>query len=554
MLNFVIIITRNEDINYDRQNIIEVLNYRNKFNMAKSIDSIKKMTADDIKKSREIVLNYIKEQEENLNPKDKAKTKGTNLSLVRSVDGIIGKMKIGESKINKKDFRREESLKESTGKKIKAKRVEENKKREEIKKQEELRKKEEEERKMAEEKRHQLERIKAEKQKKKAEEAKVKELMKKLDEEKTKKEETEKLQQLQKEKEIRERAYRAEIRRKEKIRKEEERLEEARERGEELLKLQRLEERRKEEDRKKRLKEERKLDRAKRINLFKKRFKEIFFSFIEKLNKPFIEASKILKYTLPIIFVSLIIGYFFLLLILSSYGVSYNFSKKISNLIFLPVFITKIGAIEFYEYQDVVNILKQSCGENCPKDENIIKSRAKEILINNLIIRNLAIAYNIDFLNNEIEDEYNKISKTGVNKEVFIKYFIKPKVLKEKIMYQMAYDKKINEYSLMRIEKIYNLFNKGKNFDELKNLSDGSANISYINNDQIIAKFGQSLDNLKIGEISNVIIRQEGYYLVQKYSEDNGAIDIKYIFVKAKSIDDYINEKLKEIKVLSFID
>ncbi|MFH1773125.1 MAG: hypothetical protein ABH818_02085 [Patescibacteria group bacterium] len=115
-------------------------------------------------------------------------------------------------------------------------------------------------------------------------------------------------------------------------------------------------------------------------------------------------------------------------------------------------------------------------------------------------------------------------------------------------------DEEINQSGLARIRKIDNLLKQGKSFEEVKKYSDDFGSKLYIESDLAKEKFGKLINDLPFEQVSDILIIDSGYYIIKKYTQANGLIYIAYIFIKAKTLDDYINNQLNNLKFINLAD
>lgn len=181
-----------------------------------------------------------------------------------------------------------------------------------------------------------------------------------------------------------------------------------------------------------------------------------------------------------------------------------GFSRFWAKFLPVPAMVVDNRFIDFYDYVDLKNKLN---GDD-------IKTRKE--LIKNVLTRNFFNKYG----NNE-----------GATSEV------------------------INSTSLNRVRKIKMLINKDGDFDQIAGrYGDKRESINLSNDDFAKYEYGDKIKNLNVGEVSNIIIVQDGYYLFKCFKKDGANTSLSYIFVQAKNFDQYVEETAKNIYYVSFID
>ena len=455
--------------------------------MPKNLDGIKKLSQDELKKSREIVLDYIGEKE----AKSKVRPDmERSAETIKKVDGVrlnpradSNKSQAAYSKkqieAEKKAEDQESEVNRAELEKIKAE-AEAERLNMAIKKQAEERKRLKEE-----ERQFKLNKIAEEKRKKF------------LAREKIRQEEEKKHQQEMDEKR----------RQEEKLKREKDKV-----LNEKRLK-QELEEKARQLE-----KEKRRIKRAKKIKKFKKELKGKLVRGCDYV----LAKKKILIYIILSLVIIFIGGYLIFGLLLINFRVDNSFSRKIAAYLPVPVLITNIGLVGYYDYKDTVDLLAKDAIVN-----NQIKQTAKKNLIKNLVFNQLAKKYGFDLKANEAE-----------------------KKLAEKVML----DRQINQTAIFRVEKIYSLISQDNDFEKIKIYADEYFASSNFSHEVALENFGQDINNLAVGRLSYIIPASQGYYIIRINDESDNNLDLTYLFVKAKTLDDYVNQQLANIKVFSFVN
>jgi len=320
--------------------------------MPKSLDGIKKLNPDELKKKREIVLDYIGEGK----PKQVVAkpTEKVSLTPSKEVDGL-------KSKANKQTSGPVEQViaveKRDELEKIKAK-EEEEKLKQAIKKQQEERKKILKEERLFIRKKHEDERQQRLQAKQESERKRQLEIQKRQ-------------QQLQKL-----------IKEKEKVKQEE------------LLK--KLAEKREKQLLAKQERERKRLARAKKFKRFKKRLKKKFSKIYGK--------RKVFAYIILSLLAFFFVSYLVFNLILISFNVDNKYTRLIANYLPVPAYITNIGMINYYDYKDMTNRVKSNYNQTKQiKTASEIKTAVEQNLIRSIIYSDLAEKYKLKANKEDLE-------------------------------------------------------------------------------------------------------------------------------------------------------
>jgi len=243
-----------------------------------------------------------------------------------------------------------------------------------------------------------------------------------------------------------------------------------------------------------------------------------------------IDYKKYLKkffYTLIILIIIFAVIYFLFAMSLLNFNIDNKYFRKVAAYIPVPALISKIGFIDYYNYHDSFNKVKKSI-----QNEGDLNN-FKLSLIRELILKDLAGQYNI---------------RIGENKGLY-------GVFKEELNKNIILDKKINKVAISRIDKINQLISSGQDFKEIgEKYGDEFISKDYINKDEAMKIFGRQVEILKLGGISEVIPFGQGLYIINLLNENAYSYKLQSIFIKAKTLDDYLAEKLSSIKVWSLVD
>lgn len=441
--------------------------------MIKNLDGIKKLTPDELKKSREIVLNFIGEKDEE-----------SNFEIKNAVDSIN---RISFDKIEQQDIVANEIKKVDGITKVEKSRLKDD-----------VNIINQEAQKLVEEKKYQQQLEEKQEMQKQAEYEKIK-----FQEEKAKKDKESEYKHKKEEEEKKEQEKRKKIKQLEnkKI------LLENKEILKEALKQQ-----------KQLKKQAQRINFKKRINQFKKNLKHKSLLFLRFLRTRF---KKILV-GLIMLFLLLIIFYIIFCEIVLGFGIDNKLVRQVGKYLFVPALISDEGFVDYFSYKDeFVNKI------NIWGDSINIRAIVKDELLKNLLCKNLAKKYGIIPIGENWMFELEK---------------------------KVIIDKEINQNNLARITKINSLVKEGKSFFEVKKYGDEFELEINMEDNLAQEKFGRLIKFLSIGQVSDILVGDRGYYLVKKNAQSDNLINITYIFIKAETLDNYINNEFANLKAISLID
>jgi len=189
--------------------------------------------------------------------------------------------------------------------------------------------------------------------------------------------------------------------------------------------------------------------------------------------------------------------------------------RAVAKRIFVPAVISNAGTMSFYDYIDNTNYLAFQ-GE-----ERDIK------IFVDLISQGLAKKYCLT----KISDE--KLMAVLNNK--------------------FLADKDYNQVGLARINDIRKKLASGQTIDQVKKYADSFSYGEYLNQNDILQKFGREALNLAVGQASDIIIKDGGYYILFKYGERDNFSGIRFVFIEGMGFSEYLSEQFKNYWSLNLV-
>jgi len=189
--------------------------------------------------------------------------------------------------------------------------------------------------------------------------------------------------------------------------------------------------------------------------------------------------------------------------------------RYVARYIMIPAIITEDGIIEFYQYQDEI------------KKINLAGSEADKMIVAKLIIISLYERLNLPF-GKSLAD----LSKS------------------------IAYDEEINKAPLERVRKIRELINSQKDFDTVASKYGDEQGRKVFSNDKNddSDNFKEDLKSLKLGEVSEVIYRPDGYYIFKCLGINDNNKEFSYVIIRPKTLQKYLEETLKNYSYSSLVN
>lgn len=248
----------------------------------------------------------------------------------------------------------------------------------------------------------------------------------------------------------------------------------------------------------------RKVKRQKAIKLFKK-------NLYNKLGRIFSVIKKNLVYGTLYLIVFLIITYAIFCLLVLRFKVDNNIFSRMARVLPVPAVVTSQGIINYNDWRDL-NLANK-----------------KNSLAGWVVLKNLSGKYGLPALPAQAGLSVNSPDKA--------------------LALAFARDEDLNQAGLLRIKKISQLLKNADDLEKLSKYADEFSGVIYYDSESAVEKFGPAIFNLSDNQLSDIIFRDNGYYLAQIINQKNGRLGIKYLFVGAKTLDQYLKEKTAKIKI-----
>ncbi len=292
-------------------------------------------------------------------------------------------------------------------------------------------------------------------------------------------------------------------------------------------------EREREKERRKKEKEKKELENKERIlkkkEERKKRNKILKFKIINIKKTAIYQLKTGFKRFIILLLMVIIFSMFIYVLFTFSiikFSFDSNYLRKITKYIPVPALITKTSIVEYYDYKDL--------------RAAIINNSEDETKINDLV--NLAVIEKI--IINDLIKKY-KIQTDNLNKEEI------KNVLRELVIY----DNNINQVGIKRINKIKQVIEKEGNFIRTSTkYGDELGQISINNENEKEYSFSETVKQLAVEQISDIIAADKGYYIFRCYDKTDDYVGLSYVLVNTKSLDQYIKEESRNYNIWSLVD
>lgn len=285
----------------------------------------------------------------------------------------------------------------------------------------------------------------------------------------------------------------------------------------EVAEKKRREQQRQEADKQEKLRQKKRQERKDKIAQWKERA----VNFKNRLIDASVNALWYGIYTILGFFVI----YVLLFVLILKIRIDHPAAVYIANQLNFPVYLTDYGVVGYREYGALKQSLSEQYGE---LDKELLRTEtAKKIVLNNLSQK-----YDIE------------ISERRFNDQEFM----------DNLKLLLIQDEDVNIVGLTRIRKIEEKLKTGEELNRIISLADeqGPLNINEGNKGE--ESYYRELLLLEPGEISPVIFAPDGYYLFKCFSKSRTETALSYVFVKAKSLEEYLRAEIADFKIFSLIE
>ena len=224
---------------------------------------------------------------------------------------------------------------------------------------------------------------------------------------------------------------------------------------------------------------------------------------------------------------------FYLLFGLSLY--TFHFDNRLTRLITkifpVPAFITKYGAINYYDFSDekITAINKQNVSDRA-LGEALASVAVREQLIRRQILADLAKNYGLSL---------GSFDSSGAEQ-----------ALEKKLALLIVSDPSVNAANLRKARVIKTALAAGADFKQTAESSGLQSKIEYFNADAIKEKFDRNATELMVGNTIETVTVKEGYYLLQFYNQQDSLVGLKFIFIPATTLEMIMADRFKEANLI----
>lgn len=190
-------------------------------------------------------------------------------------------------------------------------------------------------------------------------------------------------------------------------------------------------------------------------------------------------------------------------------------------------------------------------------DDNIIGQAANYLPVPAVITSQGVVSYNEfkkiekkNYLNLSLAEKKNYLAKWVVLRDLKEKYGLPVQAADDDLAIKYVLSEDFNQVGLSRINKINKLLKGQSQIEPFGKYADEYNDGVFYSRLSATEKFGPTVLKLAVGQISNIISRPDGYYIIERIDDETGGqLGFKYIFIRAQTLDQYVYKSLERIRV-----
>jgi len=211
----------------------------------------------------------------------------------------------------------------------------------------------------------------------------------------------------------------------------------------------------------------------------------------------------------------------------------------VSFFVFLAIYFVFISSVLFFKLNG-----------------GVVRFIERLFIVPAIVINGKVIDYKsfLDLQENQVDkkETMRKIISSVVEKDLLQKHNVGSVADLENIS---VWDYEINRVPVSRIRNIKKKIDVGGDFIEVaKKYGEDLKKTDISAADMNLLEYGDKLKVLNLGDRTDIITLKDGYYIFMCSEKYNDKISVSYVYVKAKTAQEYINQAVEETSYLSFVE
>jgi foldase protein PrsA len=255
-----------------------------------------------------------------------------------------------------------------------------------------------------------------------------------------------------------------------------------------------------------------------------------------------------------------------------------------------PAALVNNNIIRYSEYADDIQTLnrfysklsERDPGQPAPPSESEVKKTVLDRLIQNEVLKEVAIKYNLTVTDKEIEDEFSKLASQPVqgaqdiSDEIMDLYgwtvpqfkekVLRPFLLQQKLAEALMKDEAMNKEAADKAKEVLGKIRAGGDFVALAaeysadpSNAESGGDLGWFGKGVMVPEFEAAAFALKAGEVSDIVKTQFGYHIIkvdEVKTEKDEVVQVKarHILIPLVNVDQYLEDAVAKASVKKMVE
>lgn len=257
--------------------------------------------------------------------------------------------------------------------------------------------------------------------------------------------------------------------------------------------------------------------RNNKIKQFKRNIKIKIYIFFVLLKKRLISTLKILLLFLTALILLMVVLYLIYASLILKFSADNSLTRLLNNIFPVPAIVAGKEIITYNQYRAIYKIEEKKGLEN-------ISARVERAALGETITNNL-----------------------------LEKHPVKPSLTAAELNRLVMNDREINQVAWARMNTIRKEMAAGGFEAVYQKFGDGYSAGEYLTRQEAVKKFNDSLINYGGDKLSPILIGDQGLYIIKVADNKTETLGVKYVFIKAIGLEEYITGEISRLKIIRLI-
>lgn len=261
----------------------------------------------------------------------------------------------------------------------------------------------------------------------------------------------------------------------------------------------------------------RSLARKNKIERIKINIKIKIYAFSARLKRRLISTLKILSIFLTALISLMVVLYLVYASLILKFSADNSLTRLLNGIFPIPAIIADKEIITYNRYRAIYKIEEKKGLEN-------IHARVERAALGETITSNLLKKHQVKSILTAVE-----LDQLAMN------------------------DREINQVAWARMNTIQKEMLAGGFEAVYQKFGDGYSAGEYLTRQEAVKKFGNSLINYGGDKLSPILAGEGGLYIVKVVDNKTDTLGVRYVFMEAIGLDEYITEEISRLKIIRLI-